>query len=71
MPEIKLSPLPDRRQIKVTVTVSPDLHHRLEAYAAFYAENYGREEPVSELIPAMIGAFLDSDRAFSRRKSGS
>jgi hypothetical protein len=41
----------------------PDLYLRLQEYA----EAYGREEPLLELLPAMLEAFLDSDRAFNRR----
>lgn len=42
----------------------PDLHRALADYAALYAQTYGRDEPVAELIPAMLSAFLESDRAF-------
>jgi hypothetical protein len=38
--------------------------------AALYAQTYGREEPVIELIPAMLTAFLESDRAFARARNG-
>jgi hypothetical protein len=31
-----------------------------------YATAYGREEPITELIPAMLTAFLESDRNFVR-----
>ena len=68
MPDLKLARLPDRTPIKLTVFVSPDLHHRLSAYAHVYREAYGREESVADLIPAMLTAFMDSDRAFARRK---
>jgi hypothetical protein len=33
-------------------------------YAAFYADSYGHEEPVAELVPAILASFLDGDRAF-------
>jgi hypothetical protein len=46
----------------------PELHQRLLAYAAAYAERYQSEEPVTELIPAMLSAFLGSDRAFARQR---
>jgi hypothetical protein len=46
----------------------PDLHQRLQAYATRYAEAYGVEEPIAELIPAMLAAFLDSDREPARRR---
>ncbi|AHE55615.1 hypothetical protein NX02_19780 [Sphingomonas sanxanigenens DSM 19645 = NX02] len=41
----------------------------LQQYAALYAEAYGREESVTELIPAMLAAFLESDRSFVRSRS--
>ncbi|WP_423605467.1 DUF2274 domain-containing protein [Sphingomonas sp. MS122] len=47
----------------------PDLHQALTRYAALYAQTYGREEPVADLIPAMLSAFLDSDRAFSKERT--
>jgi len=64
MPQIKLARLPDRTPAKLNIAVPPDLHQSLIAYAGFYADNYGREEPVAELVPAMLAAFLESDRAF-------
>ena len=68
MTDLKLGKLPDRTPVKLTITLPPDLHQALVKYAALYAENYGDEKPVIELIPAMLGGFLDSDRAFQRRR---
>jgi len=42
------------------------LQSRGQRYAALYAEAYSREESVAELIPAMLTAFLESDRAFAK-----
>jgi hypothetical protein len=69
MPELKLARLPDRTPIKLAITVTPDLHQMLQQYAALYAQAYGREESVSELVPAMLAAFLESDRNFVRSRS--
>ena len=66
MADLKLPQLPDRTPIKLGITVMPDLHQALTDYAALYAQTYGREEPVVELIPAMLAAFLDGDKAFSK-----
>jgi hypothetical protein len=33
-----------------------------------YRDAYGEEEPVGELIPAMLWTFLRSDRAFVRSR---
>jgi hypothetical protein len=69
MPELKLAKLPDRTPVKLAITVTPDLHQTLQQYAALYAEAYGRDEPVAELIPAMLATFLDSDRGFARARA--
>lgn len=69
MVDLKLSQLPDRNPVKLSISVMPDLHQALTDYAALYAQTYGREEPVTELIPAMLGAFLESDRAFIRSRN--
>ena len=68
MTNIKLPRLPDRTPVKIAIAVLPDLHDRLTAYAAAYAQTYGVEESVADLIPAMLAAFLESDRAFARAK---
>lgn len=68
MADLKLGKLPDRTPVKLAITITPDLQSLLHAYAAAYASTYGIEEPVTELIPAMLSAFLESDRAFVRER---
>jgi len=68
MADISLKRLPERTPVKLTLSLMPDLHTRIGEYAAIYREQYGREEPVAELIPAMLEAFLEYDRAFQRRR---
>ena len=70
MVDLKLARLPDRTPIKLSITVLPDLHQSLNDYARLYAQTYGREEPVADLIPAMLAAFLESDREFTRAHKG-
>jgi hypothetical protein len=70
MAEIKLPQLPDRTPVKLSISLMPDLHQALADYAALYAKTYGRDEPISELIPAMLAAFLEGDRAFTRGRTG-
>jgi hypothetical protein len=69
MADLKLAKLPDRTPVKLTITITPDLQNALKAYAAIYAEAYGSDEPVAELIPAMLMAFLESDRGFAKARS--
>ena len=69
MAELKLAKLPDRTPIKLAITITPDLHQALQDYATLYARAYGRDEPVAELVPAMLAAFLEGDRVFARSRS--
>lgn len=66
---MKLTRLPDRAPVKLTLSISPELNQALTDYAALYAETYGRQEPLGELIPAMLTAFLESDRSFARGRA--
>lgn len=66
MPNLKLAKLPDRRSVKVSVTLSPDLDKALKAYADVYRQSYGEEEEVGTLIPYMLEQFLASDRVFAK-----
>ncbi len=69
MADLKLPALPDRSPMKLSVHVLPELAQALEEYAKIYAVTYGREEPVAALVPAMLEAFLKSDRAFMRERA--
>lgn len=68
MADLKLPRLPDRTPVKMTITISPALAEDLAAYAQAYRQQYGREEPIAELVPAMLARFLESDRAFVRAR---
>lgn len=63
---LKLPKLPDRTPVKLTVTLNPELHQRLQSYTALYRDTYGTPEPVADLIPYMLDAFLDSDRGYAK-----
>ncbi len=71
MPELKLAKLPDRTPIKLAITITPDLNEALRQYGQLYAETYGVEEPVADLIPGMLNAFLLSDRTFAKLRERS
>jgi hypothetical protein len=68
MPELKLGKLPDRTPVKITITVMPELHQALRQYAGIYRATYGESESVADLIPFMLGVFLESDRGFSKAR---
>ncbi len=71
MAELKLARLPDRTPVKIAITVTPDLDAALRDYMALYRSTYGDSAAtVADLIPAMLEAFLSSDKAFAKaRKS--
>jgi hypothetical protein len=68
MASLKLSPLPDRTPVKLTILLPPDLSRALHDYAGAYERAYGVAEPLAELVPAMLASFLESDRAFARSR---
>lgn len=68
MADLRLPKLPDRTPVKLSIHVTPDLHRALADYAAAYEQAYGQAEAVTELIPAMLANFLESDRAFAQRR---
>ncbi|MDE2135000.1 MAG: DUF2274 domain-containing protein [Alphaproteobacteria bacterium] len=71
MATLKLARLPDRKPVKIAITVSADLNSALQAYAEAYRETYGESESVGELIPYMVEQFLSADREFAKvRKNG-
>ena len=66
MDQLKLPRIPDRTPVKISISLIPDLHQALADYATAYAKTYGKDEPLAELIPAMLTAFLEGDRGFQR-----
>lgn len=68
MAPLRLQKLPDRTPVKLTVALPPELNQALCDYAELYRETYGEAEPVQELVPAMLASFLESDKAFARRR---
>jgi hypothetical protein len=69
MAALKLQRLPDRAPVKITLLLPPELNRALGDYAAAYEAAYGEAEPVTELIPAMLWAFLQGDRAFATARN--
>jgi len=68
MPDIKLPRIPDRKPLKLTISIMPELAAQLEDYASAYQAQYGANEDVSILVPYMLVNFLESDRAFQQSR---
>ena len=63
---LKLTQLPDRIPVKLTIALHPDLKKALDDYAALYARTYSAEESVAELVPFMLESFLKADTGFKK-----
>ena len=72
MPELRLAKLPDRTPVKIGISVTPELHAALAAYAYAdaYQAAYSSTESVAELIPYMLAAFIESDSGFRKARRG-
>jgi len=68
MLDLKLAKLPDRTPVKLSISVSPDLHAALRDYAEIYRDAYGTGESISELIPYMLSTFIKGDMSFKRAR---
>ena len=65
---LRLSRLPDRTPVKLSIALDPDLHAALADYAAVYEQTYGSREKIEDLAPFMLEGFLSSDAAFKRAR---
>ena len=68
MSGVKLAKLPIRTPVRLTISVTPDLHRTLERYADCYRQTYGETEKIGDLIPFMLEAFLASDKDFAKAR---
>ena len=66
MPALKLAKLPDRKPVRITIKIDPDLNRSLERYAEAYNAVYGEDERLAVLIPHILESFLTSDRDFAK-----
>ncbi|HBK90921.1 MAG TPA: DUF2274 domain-containing protein [Parvularcula sp.] len=67
---LKIGAIPERKAVRITLSLPPDVHEALGDYAAIHTAEFGRKTPVNDLAILMIERFLNSDAAFRRaRKS--
>lgn len=65
---LKIAKLPDRKPVKLTLSVMPDLYDQLQEYAKVYEATYGQAETPQTLIPVMLEAFIQSDHQFKKAR---
>ena len=66
--ELKIGPLKDKRPIKLSIEVDPDLHADLKDYASVYERAYGQRADIKALIPSMLRTLMDADAGFKRSR---
>ena len=64
--KLRLGPLPDTQNIKLTFACPARLKADLDRYAALHAQTYGETVDAVSLIPLMLEAFMAGDRGFRK-----
>lgn len=65
---LRLSKLPDRTPVRMTIAIDPELATKLGDYAKIYERTYRAAEKPEVLIPAILETFLNSDAGFKRAR---
>jgi hypothetical protein len=67
---LKLGPIPDRKPVKLSLSLAPDVHAALIDYAAIHAREYGSDVGPRDVASLIVERFLGRDSQFKRmRKS--
>jgi hypothetical protein len=64
MTKLRLGPLPKAQQVKMTITLSAELKETLDRYAEVHSASTGEKNDAARLIPFMLEAFIEGDKAF-------
>ena len=67
-PVLRIGKLPNLTPIKLTVSLSREVHEMLEDYARVYRDSYGDAVKPAELVPFIIKGFLAADNGFKRAR---
>jgi hypothetical protein len=65
---LKIGPLPDRTQQKLTLLMDPLLIAELEDYARVHSRINGTDVSAQALVPHMLKAFMASDTGFRKAR---
>ncbi|CAN7793562.1 DUF2274 domain-containing protein [Caballeronia sp. LjRoot34] len=64
--KLRLGPLSDMQNVKLTFACPAPLKADLDRYAALHAQTYGEPVDVATLILLMLEAFMTGDRGFRK-----
>lgn len=70
MPKLKLGAIPDDKPVRLTVTLTAELHALLVEYAEAHAKEFDRKVAPEKLVPHMLERFIRTDRAFAKVRRG-
>ena len=65
---LKLGPIPDRKPVKLSLSLAPDVNDALNDYAAIHAREHGTEVKPGDVAGLMIERFLEGDTQFKRAR---
>ena len=68
MPKLKLGAIPDDKPVRLTVTLTAELHALLVEYAEAHAKEFDRKVAPEKLVPHMLERFIRTDRAFAKAR---
>lgn len=69
MTKLKLGPIPDDKQVKLTVDLPAELYRDLIAYGEILGREAGQEPiEVKKLVIPMLERFIATDRGFAKAR---
>ena len=66
--KLRLGPLPRTELVRLNVSLPAAVKADLDRYAELYGAAYGEAVDASTLVPHMLAAFMERDRAFRKRR---
>ena len=66
--KLRLGPLPRSELVRLTVTLPAAVKADLERYSELFGAAHGEAVDAAALVPHMLAAFMDRDRAFRRAR---
>jgi len=67
-PKLRLGPLPRTELVRLNVSLPAAVKADLDRYAELYGAAYGEAVDAAALVPHMLAAFMERDRAFRKRR---
>lgn len=66
--KLRLGPLPRTEVVRLTIALPATVKADLDRYAELYGAAYGAQVDAAALVPHMLAAFMERDRAFRRTR---